>query len=180
MGAGGGYFPMSGTVCFSHGQESGPWGTKISVLADCARSAGWSAESLDYRGIADPVARADRLVEWCGKQPGPCVLAGSSMGGFVALAAASRIGARGLFMLAPALFVPGYEEVLPVFPDCPTMIVQGWRDDIVPWQGSVRYGSETGARVILLDGDHRLTGNIATIARLFDGFLEELSGADQR
>ena len=36
--------------------------------------------------------------------------------------------------------MPGYEEVMPDPPECPTLIVHGWRDDVVPWQGSVRYG----------------------------------------
>jgi hypothetical protein len=45
------------TVCFSHGQESGPWGTKIRALADVAHA----VESLDYQGMADPQARARKL-----------------------------------------------------------------------------------------------------------------------
>lgn len=161
-------------VCFSHGQESGPWGEKIRAMADVARFAGWSVESLDYRGIADPWERADKLIAWCGQQDGPVVLVGSSMGSFVANAAASKIGARGLFLLAPAFYVPGYEDVMPEHPTCPTFIVHGWKDDVVPWQGSVRYGSETGARLMLVDGDHRLTANIAVINQLFAGFLDEM------
>mgnify|MGYP003397168733 CR=1 FL=1 len=30
-------------VCFSHGQESGPWGTKIRALAD-----GWTIVTADH------------------------------------------------------------------------------------------------------------------------------------
>ena len=44
-------------VCFSHGQESGPWGTKIQTLAETARAADWAVESLDYQGMADPLER---------------------------------------------------------------------------------------------------------------------------
>ena len=161
-------------LCFSHGQESGPWGTKIRTMAEVARSASWSVDSLDYQGMRDPLDRVERLVEYCRAQSEPLVLVGSSMGGFVATAAASRVGARGLFLLAPAFYLPGYEENLPEPPDCPTMIVHGWRDDVVPWQGSVRYGSESGARLVLLDGDHRLTANIDEISQLFAAFLGEL------
>lgn len=165
-------------ICFSHGQESGPWGTKISAMAETARAASWSADSLDYRGIKDPLDRVEMLVEYCQMQPGSVVLVGSSMGGFVATSAASRIGARGLFLLAPALYLPGYEENLPAPPNCPSFIVHGWRDEVVPWQGSVRYGSETGARLMLLDGDHRLTAEIDRINRLFAAFLDELTEGD--
>ena len=163
-------------VCFSHGQESGPWGTKICAMADVAEAAGWAVESIDYQGMPDPQTRVEKLVAWCKQEDELPVLVGSSMGGFVANAAASRIGALGLFLLAPALFVPGYEESMPEHPSCPTLIVHGWRDDVVPWQGSVRYGSETGAELILVDGDHRLTANIDMINRSLLDFLDELKG----
>jgi len=108
------------------------------------------------------------------------VLIGSSMGGYVATAAASRVGARGLFLLAPALFMPGYGEYMPdPLPDVPTMIVHGWHDDIVAHEGSIRYGREIGASVVLLDSDHRLTASIDIITRLFRDFLADLDdGAD--
>jgi hypothetical protein len=54
------------------------------------------------------------------------------------------------------------------------VIVHGWRDDVVPYAGSVRYGEETGAGVMLLDGDHRLTANIGQINQLFGDFLQRL------
>ena len=167
-------------VCFSHGQESGPWGTKICAMADVARAAGWKIESLDYQGIEDARVRADKLVEYCQTQDAPMVLVGSSMGGYVATAAASRVGARGLFLLAPALYMPGYGEYMPdPLPDCPTMIVHGWRDDVVPHAGSIRYGNETGASVILLESDHRLTSSINAINRLFSNFLTDLGDGDE-
>jgi len=153
---------VSKAVCFSHGQESGPWGTKIRAMADIARAEGWTVESLDYRGIDDARVRADKLVEYW------------------ATAAASRVGARGLFLLAPALFMPGYGEYMPdPLPDVPTMIVHGWHDDIVAHEGSIRYGREIGASVVLLDSDHRLTASIDIITRLFRDFLADLDdGAD--
>jgi pimeloyl-ACP methyl ester carboxylesterase len=164
-------------VCFSHGQESGPWGTKIRHLAELARDAGWSVESLDYQGVADPRERANQLVDYCRTLAGPPVLTGSSMGGFVALAAAARIPAAGLFLLAPALYLPGYEEHLPVpWPDCPVRVVHGWRDDVVPWAGSVRFGAATGADLLLVDGDHRLTAQLGAIATYFVAFLHAVAG----
>ena len=165
---------MVDKVCFSHGQESGPWGTKISAMADVASAAGWAVESIDYRGMPDPRNRVEKLVSYCEQEDELLLLVGSSMGGFVANAAASKTGARGLFLLAPALYVPGYEEFMPEHPACRTLIVHGWRDDVVPWQGSVRYGSETGASLMLVDGDHRLTANIDMINRLLLDFLDEL------
>lgn len=165
----------SKAVYFSHGQESGPWGTKIRAMAEVARADGWAVESLDYQGIDDARVRADKLVRFCQQQNNPGVLVGSSMGGYVATAAASRVNARGLFLLAPALYMPGYGEYMPdPLPDCPTTIVHGWHDDVVPHEGSIRYGRETGASVLLLDSDHRLTASLKIITRLLQNFLADI------
>jgi predicted alpha/beta-hydrolase family hydrolase len=162
-------------VCFSHGQESGPWGSKIRSLADVAAGQGWPVESIDYQGIADPMARVRVLVEWCQKQPVAPVLAGSSMGAFVSVAASAQAEVAGLFLLAPALYVPGYRENLPaVAPGCPITIVHGWADTVVPWEDSVQYAAAHHARLLLVDGDHRLAANIGEIGRLFSLFLDEL------
>ncbi len=160
-------------ICFSHGKESGPWGTKIRALADVARAAGWTVESLDYQGIEDPHERVSRLLAYCREFAAPIALAGSSMGGFVSAAVAARLPVRGLFLMAPAFYVPGYEPYVPP-PVCPVSIVHGWRDEVVPWEGSVRYGQDCRARLTLIDGDHRLTENLGELARLFGMFLAEL------
>ena len=47
-------------VYFSHGQDSGPWGTKIQAMAEAVRDLGCRAESVDYRGISDPGERVAR------------------------------------------------------------------------------------------------------------------------
>jgi alpha-beta hydrolase superfamily lysophospholipase len=166
-------------VCFSHGKESGPWGTKIRTLADVARADGWTVDSLDYQGIEDPRARAGKLVAYCHARGGAIVLAGSSMGGFVAAAAAAELPVRGLFLMAPAFYVPGYEQHLPPPPACPMTIVHGWRDDVVPWEGSVRYAARSRARLALIDGDHRLTANLTELSGFFRMFLQELDGKPQ-
>ena len=161
-------------ICFSHGQESGPWGTKIRALASVAREAGWSVESLDYQGMADPHARVAKLLEYCHSHGGAIALAGSSMGGYVAAAVAAQFPARGLFLLAPAFHVPGYEQFVPPPPSCPATIVHGWRDDVVPWESSVKFAARSRIRLLLLDGDHRLTANLPEIAVIFRRFLDEL------
>lgn len=165
----------AGLVCFSHGQESGPWGTKIRAMAETVRTAGWEVESIDYQGIKDPRQRVRKLVDYCHGLDTPPLLVGSSMGGFVALGAAAQRPVRGLFLLAPAFFLPGLEEHLPgEFPQCPTLIVHGWRDDVVPWQGSLQYASNTRSSLVLLDGDHRLTANLPVICDELAGFIQRL------
>src|SRR3984893_10841649 len=91
-------------VVFSHGQESGPWGRKISALAEVGLSEGYVARSVDYRGIDEPRARVARLVDFCKELAGDLVLVGSSLGGYVAGASGSLLHAPGVFLIAPALY----------------------------------------------------------------------------
>ena len=162
-------------VCFSHGQESGPWGTKIKVMAEAARNLGCNVDSIDYQGIADPTERVAKLVAYAETVDEPLLLVGSSMGGHVATAAAEKVDACGLFVLAPAYYMPGHEELTPPPPSIPFVIVHGWHDDIVPVDSSIRYARECGATLHLVDGDHRLTANIDRITVWLREFIENLS-----
>jgi predicted esterase len=161
-------------VYFSHGQESGPWGTKIRAMAETAKAMGCRVESIDYQGIADPTERVDKLIAACAEVNEPLLLVGSSMGGHVATAAAAAVGAAGLFVLAPAYYMPGYEALTPGAPDIPIVIVHGWRDDIVPVENSIRYAGDCRATLHLLDGDHRLTDNIAEINVYLEQFIRRV------
>lgn len=163
------------TVIFSHGQESGPWGTKIRAMAELVRDMGCEADSIDYQGIADPTDRVDKLIEGCRGIEAPLVLVGSSMGGHVATAAAERVNAAGLFVLAPAFFMPGYEELTPSPPGLRTAIVHGWRDDVVPVENSIRFARSCNAELHVLDGDHRLTENIDEINYYLRRFIEKIT-----
>ena len=159
-------------ILFSHGQESGPWGTKITIMAEAARAHGLSVDSIDYRGIEAPEARVAKLVAACAELSEPPLLVGSSMGGYVSAAAASSTEARGLFLLAPAFFIPSFPDFEP--PAVPTEIVHGWRDDVVPPENSIRYAQQSAAALHLLDGDHRLTANIDEIVVYLLRFADRL------
>ena len=167
-------------VYFSHGQESGPWGTKIQSMAETVRKLGCRAESVDYQGIADPTARVEKLLAECANVDEPLLLVGSSMGGHVATAAAAELGARGLFVLAPAYYMAGYEELTPAAPDLPIMIVHGWRDDVVPVDNSIRYARASHATLHVLDGNHRLTENISEINQLLTQFLLRIAARESQ
>jgi pimeloyl-ACP methyl ester carboxylesterase len=162
------------TVVFSHGKESGPWGAKILALAAIARDLEVRVESVDYQGIEDPRRRVDKLLEVGTALEGPLVLVGSSLGGHVAAAAATRLNARALFLMAPAFYMPGYEEHTPRDVRCPATLVHGWGDVIVPPANSIRWASEQRAELHLLDSDHRLQDRIAAIGEIFRLFLHAL------
>lgn len=163
------------TVIFSHGQESGPWGTKIRAMAELVESMGCAADSIDYQGIADPTERVEKCVRECAPIDDGLVLVGSSMGGHVATAAAARVGAAGLFVLAPAYYMEGYEDLTPSPPAIPICIVHGWHDDVVPVENSIRFARSCSATLHIVDGDHRLTANIDEINRYLRQFIETIS-----
>lgn len=158
-------------VVFSHGKESGPWGRKIAALADVARSEGYQAESVDYRGIDGPRERIARLVDFCKELQGDLVLVGSSMGGYVSVASASLLHARGVFLMAPALYMEGLPPLRENLLDCPATIVHGWYDEVVPFEHSVRFAKDYGAALHLLRSDHRLHNQLRVIRYLFEYFL---------
>lgn len=166
------------TIVFSHGQESGPWGSKIRAMSEMAKGLGCAIDSIDYQGIADPTERVDKLIESCKEISGDIILVGSSMGGHVATAAATPVAAVGLFVLAPAYYMPGYEELTPDPPPIPIEIVHGWSDDIVPPENSVRYARACAATLHMLDGDHRLTNNIGEINFFLEQFINRISARD--
>lgn len=151
------------TVIFSHGQESGPWGTKIRAMAEIVREMGCHADSIDYQGLADPTDRVNKLVAEVRDIDDTLILVGSSMGGHVATAAADAVGAAGLFVLAPAFYMPGHEELTPEPPAIPITIVHGWHDAVVPVENSIKYARKCAASLHIVDGDHRLTANIDEI-----------------
>lgn len=163
------------TVVFSHGKETGPWGSKITAMAATARELDLAVESVDYQGIEDPAKRVDKLLQLGSTMTGSMVLVGSSMGGHVSAAAAHRLRARGLFLLAPAFYMAGYEAYTPQDVDCPTAIVHGWRDDIVPVENSIRWAREHKAALHILESDHRLQDQIESICRLLRDFLRALT-----
>ncbi len=143
-------------------------------MAPVAKELGLDVESVDYRGMPDPAERVKKLIAVASALPDPVVLVGSSMGGHVSAAAAGRLRARGVFLLAPAFYMPGFEQYTPQDVPVPTAIVHGWRDDIVPVQSSIRWAQEHKAALHVLDSDHRLEDQIGTICLLLRRFLEML------
>jgi fermentation-respiration switch protein FrsA (DUF1100 family) len=97
------------------------------------------------------------------------------MGGHVATAAAARVRAVGLFVLAPAFYMEGYEDLTPPAPAIPITIVHGWDDDIVPVENSIKFAKACNATLHLVDGDHRLTANLDEITDYLQRFIHNLN-----
>ena len=159
------------TVIFAHGKESGPRGDKILALSEVARNNGYFVESPDFKGMDDPEARVNRLLQVASEMQGPFLLAGSSMGGYVALRASEKLPTLGLFLMAPALGLPGYRKPQPE-PGCKHMtIVHAWQDELIPVRHVIEYAEQHQAELYIVNSDHRLSGQIPLLAQLFARFL---------
>jgi predicted esterase len=163
-------------IYFSHGKETGPNGRKIQVLREIAKRLGLETESVDYRESLDPDERADKLLRILEKEDQKILLVGSSMGSYVSLVASLSIKVEGLFLLAPALYLEGYDQQEFNKKQVNTEIFHGWSDDIVPVENSIRYASQVECSLNLLDGDHRLSSPevLDVIKARFESYLSNI------
>lgn len=162
---------------FAHGKESGPWGTKITRLAEIARARGYEVISPDYSHTHDPKRRVAQLLALAPTAK-KLLLCGSSMGGYVSAMACAALHPQALFLMAPALYFPGWDEE-PALCPAMTTVVHGWNDDIVPVAVSQRFASaqKTPVALHLLNSGHTLNDQLPLLARLFDELLERLDAA---
>ena len=161
-------------IIFSHGKDGEPWGPKIVAMAQVAKRHGLQIESIDYRGMEDPSERVAKALEFCQRLGSPVILVGSSLGGHVAASVSAYVQTRGMFLLAPAFFMKGFEQYTPTPAPCPIEIVHGWNDTIVPVENSIKFAQLYKTTLHVLDSDHRLTSSIEPICALLDTFLVRL------
>lgn len=166
-------------VIFSHGKESGPWGFKIKRLSVIAEKAHCNVESVDYTDLMDPDQRVNRLVTYLKNEEDDIILAGSSMGGYVSLVVSGGVESRGLFLMAPALYVPGFDQQDYLSRSPCIEIVHGWSDDVIPIDNSIRYAREADCSLHAIQGDHALNKSIDQVEALFTSFLDSIIDRSQ-
>lgn len=140
-----------------------------------ARRHGFDVLSVDYRHSPDPRERLRHLL--AERPAADClVLAGSSMGGWVSAQACAALRPRGLFLMAPALYFPGYDEEPQAVP-AQCAVVHGWHDDVVPVEAALRFARQHAAALHLLDAGHGLTEVLEPLEQLFAAFLDACAQA---
>lgn len=164
-------------IIFSHGKEGSPESRKIVQLSRLAEAAGHEVLAPDYREMPSPEDRARHLLEFLQDPERDTILVGSSMGGYISLVATARSVSpvRGIFLMAPALYLAGYEVQSFPSPRCPIEMIHGWCDEVVPYQNSIRFAGETRAKLLLVDDDHRLSNSMDEIENLFERFLPSVT-----
>lgn len=161
-----------GTVIIAHGKESGPQGNKIKALAQIARKYRFIAIAPDFRGMNDPEERVAHLLDMAQGIAGPLYLAGSSMGGYVAIRASQMLETAGLFLMAPAIGIAGYADQQPK-PGCTNVsVVHGWQDDVIPVHTVIAWAEQHQVELHLVEDNHRLKDSIDLLKALFIGMLK--------
>jgi len=163
-------------VYFSHGKESGPWGTKIKRLAVIAKELGCDVDSIDYTDTMDPDLRVERLMTALNKEEDDFILAGSSMGGYVSLVASQSVDAKAVFLMAPALYMPTFKKQQYRSNSPHIEIVHGWSDEVILAEHSIKYARDADCTLHLISGDHSLNDSIEVVANLFERFLRKAMG----
>ena len=150
-------------VLFCHGLESAPHGAKFHALQD----AGLQVIAPDCRD-KDLETRVAVLAQAIAEHR-PRVVVGSSYGGIAGLLAslvARKQGytVEGLLMCAPALALPN-PDGMAIHRECPapTVIIHAPADEICPFSASEAFAKESGAELIAVEDDHRLSGSLARI-----------------
>ena len=162
-------------VCFAHGKESGPWGTKITRLAEVARARGFEVMSPDYSGTHDPHERVEQLLSLA-PSADRLVLVGSSMGGYVSAMACAALKPDALFLMAPALYFPGWDQEPEGIPqNC--CVVHGWGDAVVPVERAQRFAQRHGSELHLLHADHTLNDQLPILSTLLDRMFDRVLAA---
>ncbi|MGB3727046.1 MAG: YqiA/YcfP family alpha/beta fold hydrolase [Glaciecola sp.] len=166
-------------VIFSHGKESGPWGSKIKRLAATAEALGFNVDSIDYSGIDDADERVNKLCDYLKSETDEFVLIGSSMGGYVSLVASDRYPPVGLFLLAPALYMDGYSHQIYKAKVEQIQIIHGWLDDVIPLDNVYKFARESKCTLSIVNSDHRLNSALDEIEQAFSYFLSNLLEKNQ-
>jgi pimeloyl-ACP methyl ester carboxylesterase len=160
-------------VYFAHGKESGPWGRKIQALSAVAKRLGFQIESPDYQFTQNPEERTQYLLKLAPTASKALLLVGSSMGGYVSAMAEPSLNVAGLFLMAPALYLPDYPGE-PATRTRHSLVVHGLHDTVVPPDNAVRFARQNGSELHLLDSEHTLTDVIPLIEHLFERFLSKV------
>ena len=164
---------MQNLVIYNHGKDSIPWGEKPLALAEVAKRRGFMFISPDYQESNDPEYRTNKLlgIDLSGYQK--IVLVGSSMGAYVACVAAEKIKPAGLFLIAPAFYLPGYACQTFNLQGAAVEVFHGWQDEVVPPANAWRFCQTHRATLHMLDADHRLLSVLPNMVEAFDRFLAQ-------
>ena len=175
---------LHGHCILAHGFESGPDATKVTALSAVAQRLGWSCERPDFTdldarrevsALGDVSERVQRLLDLAraAATRGPLVLAGSSLGAWIAGRVSLQVPVAGLFLMAPPILLDAAHPLEAA--GVPTSIIHGWDDELIPAADVIGWARARGARLLLVDDAHRLSAHVDVSAEAFAALLASLA-----
>jgi alpha/beta superfamily hydrolase len=175
-------------VCHPHPQYGGNMNNKVThTLARAFVRAGLSALRFNFRATGASEGEHDHgdgelddalaAMNWLRQHDEtlPFWLSGFSFGAVVAVKAAAATTPDGLISVAPA--ITRFASSLEMQPDCPWLVVQGDKDELVDidetvaWIDSLSPGPEL---LIIPGGEHFFHGRLIELREAVVEFVEEL------
>jgi alpha/beta superfamily hydrolase len=175
-------------VCHPHPLHGGTMQNKVAhTLARAFVGRHMAAMRFNFRGVGDSEGSYDEgdgelqdalaVVGWLRHRlPGrPVWLGGFSFGAAIAVRAAMEVDTAGLVSIAPA--VARLAGHLDGQPECPWLIIQGDKDELVDvdetiaWVNDLEPGPELQ---IFEDTDHFFHGKLVSLRTAIDGFIAKL------
>ena len=177
-------------VCHPHPQFGGTFDHKVvQTIARACLELGWASVRFNFRGVGASEGSWDEgrgevddamatLAAWRADEGFaglPFLLGGFSFGGYVAAAAAHRLGAgdppRRLVLVAPST---EKQEVPAVAAD--TLVVHGESDEVVPLAATLAWARPQNLPVIVFPGvGHFFHGQLALLKRVIGRELHDLA-----
>lgn len=178
-------------VCHPHPVHGGTMQNKVAhTLARGFLNAGFSALRFNFRGVGasegsfdDGKGEVDDVLAaatWLEKSsPGlPLWLGGFSFGAAMAVKAAVRQTPAGLISVAPA--VARFADNLQSQPQCPWLIVQGDRDELVDLDDTIAWVNnlQPGPEVAVIAGaEHFFHGKLVVLRNTLETFITAEHGS---
>jgi alpha/beta superfamily hydrolase len=155
----------------------------VTALDAVARRLGWSCERPDFTdldarrevsALGDVSKRVQRLLDLAraAATRGPLVLAGSSLGAWIAGRVSLQVPVAGLFLMAPPILLDAAHPLEAAA--APTSIIHGWDDELIPAADVIGWARARGARLLLVDDAHRLSAHVDASAEVFAALLASL------
>lgn len=181
-------------ICHPHPVHGGTMTNKVvHVLAKAFNAAGVPAVRFNFRGVGASAGAFDdgngethdaiAVLDWAARRcPGADLwLGGFSFGGAIAIRAAVARDVKRLVTVAPAIRRVGVDANS--LPQCPWLIVQGDRDELVDAADIQRWAESQPAqpRLVLLNGvEHFFHGRLNELRQVVVSWLEEVTAPPAR
>jgi predicted peptidase len=158
-------------VIFSHGKEGSPNGSKSKIIKKICQTNNTIFTTIDYKDCETVDERVVLLESEIRSKTNDLILVGSSMGGYVSAVCSNKYSTLGLFLIAPALYLSGYEIQHYQSMANNITVRHGWDDETIPVENSFKFCKIHNCSLIVEDDNHRMSKTRVELENHFQIFL---------